>query len=228
MCYEPVPSERFFNSKQKYSDIVGQPLDVVIAAFEQRLRDWYIGPIDKLKQDPEHWQFAFAVMAMNCLLIDTLSQFEAGSLASDREIFVKFIKCKLPRYACPLTSPLKHWYFDGQKHKHCSKDLTDSAEVLYHGFRCGILHQAHAPLYCGVAVGATPIEQTIGQVKYAAVGGQASADCLSVSINPWHLFDELKTLFGCYIQSLKDADPKNDVLRDNFKKKFLDSFGVKI
>jgi hypothetical protein len=103
-------------------------------------------------------------------------------------------------------------------------ELVTFEDVLYSGFRCGILHQAHIPLYGAIYGVANVLEfQPAGSTKYANGG-----DCPTVICFPQKLFDEVETAFIKYLDDLMNPDPAFNDLRRRFKAKFEDSFGVTI
>jgi len=216
-------SFRYFSGEVRYSQIDWSNLDQIVDSYGQRIQDWYLGPAKELAKN---WDFAFSVMALNCLLIDTLSQFVAGIESSRSDEFKEFIRNRLPStYSCKLKTPIRH--NDGRKDKKGKfkeELLKDVADALYHGFRCGILHQAHIPLYCGVAQEANPVREAPGHVKYK----DSRTCCPSIIVNPLALLKDLEETFEAYLRDLKDRDPKNDQLRANFKEKFSSSFGVDV
>lgn len=90
-----------------------------IDIFADRIYGRFIKPIDVIKG----YEYAgFAVIALDCLLIETLQQFKEGLSKSQKSggAFVRF-----------LTESSFKSYFDGKK-----------ATLFYKQFRCGILHQA--------------------------------------------------------------------------------------
>ncbi|HEX3526145.1 MAG TPA: hypothetical protein VH988_03685 [Thermoanaerobaculia bacterium] len=206
-------SIRYFSRGVLYSQIDWSNLDRIVDSYRQRIQDWYFGPAKELAKN---WDFAFSVMALNCLLIDTLSQYVAGRESSRSNDFTEFIRKRLPRdYSCKLKTKIQH--YDGRE----EKTLKDVASVLYYGFRCGILHLAHIPPYCGVAQEAKPVREVPGHVKYKKSG----TCCPSIIVNPLTLLKDLEETFEAYLGNLKDRDQKNDHLRANFKEKFSSSFG---
>lgn len=217
MIYEAVQANRYFDKDRRYSEIDWTKLDQIVDAFQKRIQDWYLNPAKELSKNGH---FAFSVMALNCLLIDTLSQFAFGKDSSEASTFKKFIRDKLPEYSAPLATAIKHK--DGKK----EETLGDIADVLYHGFRCGILHQAHITLYGLINPGAAEpvLQQSAGYTKYKDSG----ADCPSVVINPLKLLEDVSQAFEAYVRDLKNRDPQHDLLRENFKGKFSKSFGVDI
>ena len=221
MIYEvdqTAQASRYFSKEVRYSQIDWSSLDGIVDAFKQRILDWYSEPAAELAKNGH---FAFAVMALNCLQIDTLSQFVSGKDSSDASEFKKFIRGRLPSvYSCQLRTSIQH--DDGSR----QKTLTDVADVLYHGYRCGILHQAHIPPYGGVDPGASHAAQVIipGLAKYKSTG----LNCPMVTLNPLLLLNDVRAAFEQYLSELKDRDTKHDQLRANFKSKFSSSFGVDV
>lgn len=248
MFYEPVQSQRFFERDRKYADINWSYFPGVVDAFERRIRGWYIEPVEVLLErgvDPhsrhlvrclsnrrDGGHYSFTVMAITCLLIDTLSQFVRGILQSTGNDFKAFVRDYLPSYDIPLKTPIDGYrpsISSGAKPRH--EQLTNIADVLYTGFRCGILHQAHAPLYCGIVPGNSP--PTVEATDHAKYAGSAkystSGDfCPVVVICPEHLFDEVIRFFSEYLKNLKVKHASREPLRNNFKRKFTDSFGIDI
>jgi len=249
MFYEPVQNERFFEKDRLYSAISWLQLDDIVTAWERRIRGWYIEPIEiLLNRDLKGWRrrivqcisksdnpahFAFTVMAMTCLLIDALSQYRLGKHASEVTHFRDFVKQFLPSYrGAPPTNP---WHYD-HKFSVAGKEMKEYADDLWSGYRCGILHQAHAPLYCGIVPGtAAPKVEPINHAKYGLSATNPSSavgsDWPVVIVCPEHLFDEVLTFFTGYLKDLTAPGPKHDLpagVRSLFKIKFADSFGVDI
>lgn len=219
--YTPVQNARAFRLTTRYDEISWHDFPKVVDAFHGRIDDWYILPTKELINHKEGGHFAFAVMALNCLLIDTMSQYVYGDLSSSRSLFKDFVRARMPKLAGPLPTqinqPISHYNLRGDP-------LTTHKDVLYTGFRCGILHQAHVPLY-GVLYGnPTPFSfQTSGITKYAN-----GTDCPTVICNPREVFQEVETAFLQYLDELLNPDPRFNTLRQLFKAKFDDSFGVTI
>ena len=221
MFYEIIPGDRCFNKNQLYSEIDWTNFDDVVNAFGRRIRGWYLEPAEVLETNGH---FAFSVMALNCLLIDTLSQFFAGEDSSSGNTYKKFVRDELPRaYSEPLKETIKHHYkYHGEEKQ---TDLENVADVLYHGFRCGILHQAHITPYGLVEKLPQPVQQKpFGHVKYKRCG----SPCPSVVVDPSQLLVDLSQVFDNYLANLKGSDSTHDELRTNFKNKFTRSFGVDV
>lgn len=94
--------------------------DKAIFIFKERFQERYFGPIEKLLENAEI--NGFAIMALNCLLVDTFYQFEEGLEHSNnnRKCYVKFLRTYMGEI---ITS-------------------DDMADRFYKDIRCGILHSA--------------------------------------------------------------------------------------
>jgi hypothetical protein len=103
--------------------------------------------------------------------------------------------------------------------------LSTLAEVLYTGFRCGILHEAHVALY-----GALSGQETIANVEPTGLCTYADdgTDCPTVVVFPQMFLGVLDKVFADYLTELLNPDAGFDALRARFKEKFEDSFGVPI
>jgi hypothetical protein len=216
--YYPVKENRFFTAGQKYSDIDWNSLDAAVEAFDERIQKWYIEPIQHLISASVH--FGFPVIGLTCLLIDTLSQYSAGELESSRNKFKKFVQANLSSFSQSLPTPI-----DVPQPNGSNRSIVDYADVLYSGFRCGILHEANVTPYGVIASGipTTTEFHLEGITKYVD-----NTNCPSIIINPNKLFDEVNSFHQAYIKDLKNKNAQYDDLRIKFKKKFAWSFGIDI
>ncbi len=213
MFYRPIPyTGRHFSRKIEYSAIDWNTFSTVVDAFKARISEWYIVPAKLLAKD---WHNSFSVAALDCLLIDTMAQFEKGVPESKSDIFIEFVKAKLPQFAVRLPANIR---------RPSRQPITTPAEALYFGFRCGILHEAHIPPYCQVLPESNIVRtETTGITTY-----DSGDDCCTVVLDPTTLLAALETLFETYISNLLDTDMNYDTLRANFKKKFTSSYGIDI
>jgi len=97
--------------------------------FLDRIVGRFTAPADVLLASerptpPAQRRFGFAVLALDCLLIETLGSFVAGVITSTGKSRWVFKNCLLSR------APFKESF------------TAETAELLYVHFRCGILHQA--------------------------------------------------------------------------------------
>jgi hypothetical protein len=210
-------SRRFFSSHRLYSSVDWTDFDSIIDAYDLRIREWYLEPGKQLSANVH---FAFTLMALDSLLIDTLSQFVYGLGSGSRSKFIDFIKTWLPpRYSATLGTPIRH---PGAK-----QPLKSVAEVIYYAFRCGVLHQAHLPPYAGVAPNHRPpvlVDDSAGLARYSDTG----LPCPSVILDPLALFSDLVSAFDSYLRDLRNRSSVSDDLRRNFKRKFSTAFGIDI
>ncbi|WP_051254776.1 hypothetical protein [Halobacillus kuroshimensis] len=172
-----------------------------IDIFIDRIQGRYLDIIHKLESvcsQDESVKNGFSIMALNCLLIETLEQFYRGwkdSKNRSKESFISFL----------TQSP----YFNGTS-KISLKEFGQSfdanyAEIFYTEVRCGILHQA----------------ETKGNVMLTYYGQSLVDDTTN---NDWILFDvgrftkALDKEFKRYIDRLRD-DKQRDV-RECFCRKW--------
>jgi len=95
--------------------------------LKRRITNRYIDPVDKLIKSEEHRppiekRFGFTIMAVDCLLVETLSAFRKGLVdtkGKSEKVFSDF-----------LVSNKEFGFTEEQ------------AKAVYYHFRCGILHQA--------------------------------------------------------------------------------------
>ena len=231
--YQPVQSERFFSAGVKYDAINWNDFKQVVAAFKTRIEDWYIRPAGELRK--ASWDYSFALMAINCLLIDALSQFHYGKVTGTRGIFKKYVRKKLPAFRATLPQKIQE---RPTRRKHRKSAATkpklkpqkpeyfeDFADVLYHCFRCGILHEAHIA-GCGGLAGLNG--KMVDVDPDVCTRYRDGSDCPTVRMDPTAIFDEVRKLFDQYLNDLVDPNPKLDPRRRKFKRKFTDCIGVNI
>lgn len=262
--YLPGVDREFFAKKILYSNVIKNRnnLNTIVDYYERRVRDWYIDPIEVLlesniKSDSKFkplqllvqlrlklsrrignrdkgGHYSFVVMALTCMLIDTLAQFQKGLLKSIDKECIRFIKENLPSYSNPLTEAI--YGYRPRDPEILSEDpieerLKTIANVLFSGCRCGILHEQHAPLYCQIYPGnKKPEFKATGRANYGpgAIANTNGDECPVIIIYPEHLFFEVLSYFESYISNLKNSAAEFNDDRINFKKKFSHSFGVDI
>ena len=216
MFYEPVLAARWFKPGIKYSDINWNSFPAIVSEFDGRIREWYLNPGKTLACISGH--YAFSVMALACMLADTLSQFYTGAPQSARGTFIDFVRQQFPEFAQPLPAAINRPPGSNPA------TITDYAQALYFGFRCGILHEAHVTPYGAIASQAAMLEfHAAGATRY-----QSGADCPTVSIDPKRFLDALEAFLVTYVSQLINPDAAHDPLRTAFKAKFHFSFGIDI
>lgn len=218
MFYTINQNGRWIAAQIEYNTVDWTNLNNVVDAFKSRLYEWYIKPAEILRAQPDSGHLAFPVMALNCILLDALSQFVKGPGKAN---FKAFVGERIPAFQAKMPLPIQH--VDAQTPPQ-GTTLTTFADALYHAFRCGILHEAHVAAYGMVRSGPNLVEQIpTGFTTYAAGG-----DCPTVAVDPWKLLVKVKESVDWYITFLKDPNPANNALRQSFKQRFTDSFGVDI
>lgn len=232
--HRPVQTKRLFRPETFYAQIPWRNFKAVVSEFRGRLDAWYLSPAKCLAGNGD---FAFSVMALNCLLIDALSQYRYGAQQSPTEVaknctnkqlesshfkFEDFIAERIPELSKPVAPPIRT---GRNKPNGAAETLSTLPEVLYTGFRCGILHEAHVALY-----GALSGQETIADVAPVGLCTYADdgTDCPTVVVFPQMLLGALEKIFADYLAELLNPDPGFDALRARFKEKFEDSFGVTI
>jgi len=113
------------NLENDQSNDWGKAIDI----FKKRIASRYLEPVDMLiKKDndrsPTDRRYGFTILAIDCLLIETLQSFREGltdTKGKSRDMFVNFLT---------------------QRESFRDDFKKDDAERFYCDFRCGILHQA--------------------------------------------------------------------------------------
>lgn len=214
---KPVMDKRHFRPGRYYSDIDWNDFAQAVNEFQKMIEEWYVKPAEALKSQSPH--FGFPIMALNCVLIDTLSQYYYGQKSSSRRTFKRFVQSKFPAFKVALRRPIPY------KHKGKDKELSDYADVLYHCIRCGIMHEAHIPP-CAMMNRSRRAVVTSHLSGYAAYSD--GSKCPSVNIDPHRLLESVKAVLSSYVAQLVDSNPKFEPRRAKFRKKFKASFGIDI
>ncbi len=103
--------------------------DRAVDIFKKRITSRYLEPVDLLiKKDndrsPIDRRYGFAIVAIDCLLIETLQSFREGltdSKGKSKDMFINFLT---------------------QRESFRDDFKKDDAERFYYDIRCGVLHQA--------------------------------------------------------------------------------------
>lgn len=109
----------------------GPEWEKAIGILEARIRGRFIEPINQLLDaekdiSPKDRKYGFSIMAILCLLIETLQSFFEGkghTQGISKAIFIRF-------------------FTDNEPFKSRYKVTPDLASHMYYHLRCGILHQA--------------------------------------------------------------------------------------
>jgi len=122
-----IHKNEWINLNLNYKNDVGW--DCAVEIFYERIKSRYLEPIDLLivedkKRALIDRRYGFSIIAIDCLLIETLQSFIEGltdSKNKSKELFINFL----------TTSDSFKEYF-----------TKDQAIRFFYDFRCGILHQA--------------------------------------------------------------------------------------
>lgn len=213
--YHPVQAKRLFDFATKYEDIDWNDFRTVVDAFRRQLEYWYVLPGLELKKEGH---FSFAVGALASLLIDCISQYEDGVETGTKRNYKDFLRRHWAELDTPFPNSICASY-NSQRFQ-----ITDGADAIYHGLRCGIFHEAHPKLYIGlVGQGSITSYQATGFATYAD-----GTDCPVVTIDPGRLFDAVHARLDAYVIELVTAGTTNNSQRQRFKTKFEASYGVTI
>jgi hypothetical protein len=118
-----IPREKFTELNLNSPD--SPDWQEAIKIFRSRIKNRFIDPIEIIinNDNPEKPKYGFAVLAIDCLLIETLQAFRDGLIDTDKKskIAIRLFLTKSPSFK-------QHF------------DKITSKKFYYH-FRCGILHQ---------------------------------------------------------------------------------------
>jgi hypothetical protein len=122
-----VPDKEY--KRLKLDDNNSADWERAIEIFKLRILSRYLEPVDLLikednKRSPIDRRYGFSILAIDCLLIETIQSFREGLTDTknrSKNIFVNFLT---------------------QRKSFKDHFNKDDAEKFYYDFRCGILHQA--------------------------------------------------------------------------------------
>lgn len=218
--FRPVPSARLFNATQHYSEINWASYPTVVKEFNKQLRAWYIAPAKVLMATSGH--YSFSALSLTCTLIDTLSQYYYGKRESSQRVFIRFCRTQFPELRHRIRPVIS--YVRNRK----IRELTDMAQVLYVGIRCGVVHEAHAALFSAISgTGKIATLYRTGLTVASRNGGRF-APCPTVVFDPGPLLNAVTRWLRVYLASLQGPGPANQKLRRRFARKFQESFGIAV
>ncbi len=126
-----------------------------IYIFEKKIRNRFLDPISillksEVELNPKEKQNGFSIMAILCLLVESLQCFVEGrghSKSISKDVFVRFLSENEPFRTKPKFTP------------------AIAGEIFTH-FRCGILHQAEiTDGTLGLEALARPSEKRMGRLS---------------------------------------------------------------
>ncbi len=169
-----------------------------IEIFRDRITGRFLKPIELIEKDVNIGDFAgFSIMALDCLLVETLNQFYKGLDET------------------PSNHQRQFWiFFRGSDYfrPHFTRRLSD---IFYSHVRCGLLHQAQTK------------KGTLIRADQETMIKPVSGDPANGIILDRVLFhDALKKEISAYISKLETGENHSDHLRDNFIKKMQYLCGI--
>ncbi len=169
--------------------------EIAFDIFEDRIAGRFLKQIEILEsnEDPEIKYFSgFSIMAIDCLLIETLQQFYNGTKRTgkgqDEKVF--------------------HDFFSRSSFFSTFFNEIDKTRIFYNHIRCGILHQAQTKKQSIIHIrGNTPLIEWIDKADYSK----------GLSINRYEFHKALLEVYEKYLRDLRST--KNLNLRRKFEKK---------
>lgn len=179
--------------------------ETAVKIFEDRIQRRYFSAItalrrkkiDSTEKSERRWRHGFAVMAINCLLIETFCQFEDGVKGNEKE------ETRKRHY----IAFLKKHFEDFKEHE---------AFVFYADVRCGILHSGQTKKGSYLTYSNDNKDKIISFSELERGKKEEKEPDKGVKVNVPRLVKELKKWFRNYCKKLRNGDEE---LRKNFRKK---------
>lgn len=170
--------------------------DEATKIFHDRIQGRYVAPVDAIVNHASYdiREFSgFAILAIDCLIIETLNQFHKGTDETTGKNWKAFRD-----------------FFQNSEHFKNEFKTSKICQVFYSHFRCGLLHQAQTKKQSKIRYGEKRMIQLVD-----------SADVDKGLIVDRKLFhDAIKLQIKDYIKKLKNPTTSEDrTLRHNFIKK---------
>lgn len=168
--------------------------DTAIKIFEDRMEGRFLKQIDLLDNNPDRKTgvFAgFAIMAIDCLFIETLEQFHKGKIRTgqgmDNKAFFDFFQ---------RSSKFKTFF-----------DTEAKATVFYGHIRCGLLHQAQTKKKSTIHIRCEEMLQWVNPTQFD--------EGLKIQRRLFH--EEVLGIYASYVEKLRDGKQLN--LKRKLKRK---------
>lgn len=167
--------------------------EMMVAIFHDRIEGRFLKPIRLIEKDAEIAEFSgFSILALDCLIIETLRQFYEGINETKRykneEAFCNFF----------IDSKYFRDHFD-----------TYSASTFYKHYRCGLLHQAQTKGKSIIRIDQDTMVKAINK----------SEKLIGLIINRLLFHKALEDEINDYLSKLISGGDENSTLRKNFIKK---------
>jgi len=164
----------------------------MVCIFNDRINGRFLEPIRLIENDKAIGQFAgFSILALDCLLIETLNQFYQGIDET------------------PVRQLRKQFWIFFRNSEYFSEHFTEeSAKAFYYHVRCGLLHQAQTKKLTFIRADQKAMIQL--------TNGNPS-DGIIVDRVKFH--QALKDEIDSYMTKLVSDNAAHAVLKENFVKK---------
>ena len=190
-----VPSNYLISPMYRVSDwqraMANDDWPLMVCIFKDRISGRFLEPIKLIEQDAAIGPFAgFSILALDCLLIETLNQFYQGLDETPKDHKKQF------------------WlFFKGSEYfkKHFTRK---SAEVFYSHVRCGLLHQAQ-----------TKRQTFIRADQPAMIQTSNSNISNGIIVDRMKFHQALEQEIASYVTKLERGSEADSDLRANFLKK---------
>lgn len=176
--------ETFISARYKKEDFIKLRLTMTsneedwskaISIFEDRIKGRYLDVIDRIIDDRRLMIDGFSIMALNCLLIETLLQFKNGwdeTQNSNSYHYSEFLMEEFPQTFININL----------------------ARKFYRDIRCGILHSAQTKNGSQLTID----KEYVIKFIYTSRGKSISVDVVGIS-------KMIKDYFFSYVEKLKDC-----------------------
>jgi len=215
----PNPKKTFCR-RYLYKDLDGNDYKGIISKFEERIKYWFIKPSKDLirKKIPSN---NFLITETICILIDLLSQYFYGIPSSNKKKYTEFLIKFMPIFKSKINPPIPHYHWLKKNHQWKKILLNNYAEAFYSTFRCSLLHNAMIGDN-GRISGKTILKKSIKIIswRYDSKKGR------EIAVNAELLLKNVEKVFKEYIKKLRHGN--DNLLKNNFAKKFEWDFGVKV
>jgi hypothetical protein len=183
----------------------------VIVLFKQRIDNFYFDPIDLILAPQSKRGEGFAIITLQCALIEMFSAFKSGMIyepnrksiqfsfqySSSKQIFVKFLHEELI---------FQTQFFSMEKNGKKSLDTPFNANEFYERVRCGLMHEARTK-------GDWRITANPSRLSTNGFIGIDNADGSKV-VHRSKLNEKLKSYFNdVYLSNLRGANVEGNKLR---------------
>lgn len=174
----------------------------LVRFLNERYTERFFRPIECLRRTPGNEQgYGFAIMALCCLLVETIECYREGFPDSDH-CQLTHLSTLCENSVAPtdykLNTPFEITsekafirFFNNDRHKEYLPDVD--GKIFYRKIRCGLLHQA----------------QTKGTWRLVRTGKYWDADKLT--INRDEFAERLRACFDSYLNELKASDSSSNI-----------------